>query len=80
MEYIDGAAPGLNDRDLADAAAAIRFLVTLRAPDLVPGPIGGGLIRHPFFHDRESAVVYPTVGWLELHINRASRTIRLAIL
>ena len=74
------AAPGLNERDLADAAAAIQFLVTLRGPDLVPGPIGGGLIRHPFFHDRESAVVYPTVGWLELHINRASVAVRFGIL
>ena len=80
MEYIDGTVPELNDRDLADAAAAIQFLVSIRAPDLVPGPIGGGLIRHPFFHDRESAVVYPTVGWLELHINRASVAIRFVIL
>ncbi|PIL28114.1 hypothetical protein GSI_09765 [Ganoderma sinense ZZ0214-1] len=78
MEFVDGAAPAYeSERDVADAAAAVRYLTGIRAPNSVPGPIGGGLIRHPFFQDRESAVAYPSVDWLQLHVNRAS-ILRLA--
>lgn len=64
MEFVDGAAPTYEERDVADAAVAVRFIAEIRAPNSVPGPIGGGRIRHPFFLDRESAVAYPVVGWL----------------
>ena len=74
MEYIDGAALELNDRDFADAAAAVQFLASIRGPDLVPGPIGGGIICHPFFFDHEAEVVYPTVGSLQRHVNGVSFT------
>ena len=75
MELIDGDAPSdKEEKDAVDAAAAVQFLAEIRAPSAVPGPIGGGPIRHPFFLDRESAVAYPSVGLLQRHVNKASVT------
>ena len=79
MEFVDGDAPTYDERDVVDAAAAVRFLTRIRAPNSVAGPIGGGLIRHPFFVDRESAVAYPDVDLLEMHVNGVSVAIRLAV-
>jgi hypothetical protein len=79
MECVDGDAPTFSDRDLADAAAAVQFLANIKAPNLVPGPINGGQVQHPFFRDGESPVPYPTVDWLQLHVNNASFAICFAI-
>ncbi|CAA7265745.1 unnamed protein product [Cyclocybe aegerita] len=73
MEFVDGITPEYNERDIAAIAAAVQFLVDIKGPDLVPGPIGGGPIRHPFFLDRESAVSYSSVDWLQQHINNILR-------
>jgi hypothetical protein len=79
MEFVDGDAPSYSDRDVADAAAAVQFLANIKAPNLVPGPINGGQVQHPFFRDGESPVPYPTVDWLQLHVNNASFAICFAI-
>lgn len=49
MEYIDGAAPKFNKKDVSDTAIAVQYLASIRAPDAVPGPTGGDLIYHPIF-------------------------------
>jgi len=76
MEFIDGET--CDDQDSNDVAIALQFLVNIEGPNSVPGPIGGGRIRHPFFIDRESEVPYDSVGLLQAHVNSVSVTIRLA--
>ncbi len=45
-EYIDGQICG--DSDIALVAAAVQSLITISSPSSTPGPVGGGLIEHPF--------------------------------
>jgi hypothetical protein len=67
MEYIDGVICSHADARLI--AAAVQFLVNVRAPTAQPGPIGGGPICHDFFIDRESSLTYSSVRMLENHVN-----------
>ncbi|KAH9019384.1 hypothetical protein EDB85DRAFT_2008705, partial [Lactarius pseudohatsudake] len=57
-EYIDG--PICGDSDIAlvvvAAAAAAQSLATIPSPSSTPGPVGGGLIEHPFFINRTSSI------------------------
>ena len=69
-EYIDGQV--CDDSDTALAAAAVQALITIPSPSLTPGPIGGGLIEHPFFVDRRSSVWYESVEELQDHVNGVS--------
>ncbi|KUI63012.1 hypothetical protein VP1G_10137 [Cytospora mali] len=39
-------------------------------PGAKPGPVGGGIIRHPFFKDSQARVPYRDVEMLEKHINK----------
>lgn len=39
-------------------------------PGQKPGPVSGGLIRHPLFKDDTSSCEYPTVYELEEHLNK----------
>ncbi|KAI9657280.1 MAG: hypothetical protein M1829_006925 [Trizodia sp. TS-e1964] len=49
---------------------AIDFLLTIPAPDARPGPVGGGIIRHPLFaKHRRAHRAYDTVEELEKDIN-----------
>ncbi|KAF9472750.1 hypothetical protein BDN70DRAFT_925524 [Pholiota conissans] len=59
MEHIDGVC---SDPDGALVAAAVEFLITIKNPTTIPGPIGGGLIIHLFFLDWEVAIVYDGFG------------------
>jgi serine/threonine protein kinase len=67
MEYIDGSL--CDDSDVLQVAAAVECLIRVIGPTTAPGPVGGGLIPHSFFVDRESSVTYDTVQALEKHIN-----------
>jgi hypothetical protein len=67
MEYIDGSL--CDDSDVLQVAAAVECLIGVIGPTTAPGPVGGGLIPHSFFVDRESSVTYDTVQALEKHIN-----------
>ena len=67
MEYIDGQICG--DSDFALVAAAVQSLIAIPSPTSSPGPVGGGLIEHPFFIDRKSSIWYESVKELEDHIN-----------
>jgi hypothetical protein len=70
MEYIDGKMCDNSDADLV--AAAVQSLIEIKNPSSEPGPIGGGLIQHPFFVDQIASRRYSTFKQLEDHINRAS--------
>ncbi|KAI3397508.1 hypothetical protein diail_10720 [Diaporthe ilicicola] len=55
-------------------AEGIRLLSVKAPPEAKPGPVGGGIIRHPFFKDFEAATPYRDVEMLEAHLNKVSRT------
>ena len=69
-EFIDG--PMCDKSDAALIASAVQALINIPSPSSTPGPVGGGLIEHPFFVDRESSVWYESVEELQDHVNRAS--------
>jgi hypothetical protein len=77
MEFIDG--QGCHRADAHLVADAVRSLFAIRAPahQTTPGPVGGGLICHDFFYDRESSVPYGSVDLLQRHINNVSAPLRL---
>jgi hypothetical protein len=51
-------------------------LIAIPCPDLKPGPVGGGLIEHPFFYNRTSSIEYKSVEDLEDHVNGVSVSLR----
>ena len=71
MEYIDAPDRDVNDSGLA--ANAVQTLIGPKAEDGVPGPVGGGLIKHPFFPDWSANYAYDTVETLSKHINFVSQ-------
>jgi hypothetical protein len=76
-EYIDGQICG--DSDIPLVAAAVQYLITIPSPSPTPGPVGGGLIEHPFFVYRTSSIWYNSVGELQAHINGVSVPLCLAL-
>ena len=77
MEYIDGQICG--DSDVALVAAAVQSLITIPSPTSAPGPVGGGVIEHPFFIERTSSIWYESFEELENHINGVSVPLCLAL-
>ena len=69
-EYIYG--QECDDSDDALIATAVMALISIPSPDSKPGPVGGGLIEHPFFYNRLSSIEYKTVEDLEDHVNGVS--------
>ncbi|KAG6354589.1 hypothetical protein INS49_004607 [Diaporthe citri] len=54
-------------------AQGMRLLLSLPVPcDAKPGPVGGGIIRHPMFKDCEAATEYDSVDMLERHLNKVA--------
>ena len=76
-EYIDGQM--CEESDIPLIAAAVQYLITIPSPSTTPGPIGGGLIEHPFFIYRTSSIWYNSVEELQAHINGVSVSLRLAL-
>ncbi|QRW00850.1 hypothetical protein RhiJN_28868 [Ceratobasidium sp. AG-Ba] len=66
MEYID--ASDCDNTDVQLVAQAVQVLIGLKA-QVPPGTIGGGPIRHNFYLNCHSRVIYETVEELEDHIN-----------
>ncbi|CAA7269456.1 unnamed protein product [Cyclocybe aegerita] len=66
-EYIDGQT--CDNSDIALVAAAVQVLINIPSPNLTPGPVGGGLIEHPFFVDGKSSIRYESVEELQNHVN-----------
>jgi len=69
-EYIDGQICG--DSDIPLVAAAVQSLITIQNSTSTPGPVGGGLIEHPFFVDRTSSIWCESVEELQDHMNSVS--------
>lgn len=69
-EYIDGRM--CDNSDIALVAAAVQALINIPSPSLTPGPVGGGLIEHPFFYDGQSSIQYESVKELQDHVNGVS--------
>jgi len=69
-EYINGQMCGKSDIPLV--AAAVQSLITIPSSSSIPGPIGGGLIEHPFLVERTSSTRYESVKELQDHINGVS--------
>ena len=66
--------------DLAAVAAAIKQLISIRAPaGTSPGHVGGGPIFHDFFHECKSTCEYPTVGDLQVQINTVCSQVTFSI-
>ncbi|KAG5650733.1 hypothetical protein H0H81_011233 [Sphagnurus paluster] len=66
-EFIDGPMCDLSDAALV--APAVQALIAIPPPSSTPGPVGGGLIEHPFFIERQSSIQYESVKDLEDHVN-----------
>ena len=75
-EYINGQMCG--DSDIPLVAAAVQSLITIPSPSSIPGPVGGGLIEHPFFIDRTSSIRYESVKELQDHMNGVSVALSLS--
>ena len=69
-EFIDGKM--CDNSDTALVAAAVQALIAIPSPSSRPGPVGGGLIEHPFFVERTSSIWYESVEELEDHVNGVS--------
>jgi hypothetical protein len=76
-KYIDGQTCG--DSDIPLVAAAVKHLITIPSPSPTPGPVGGGLIEHPFFVYRTSSIWYNSVEELQAHINGVSLPLCLTL-
>ncbi|KUI62423.1 hypothetical protein VP1G_09546 [Cytospora mali] len=51
-------------------AEGIRLLSVKAPPEAKPGPVGGGIIRHPLFSDFQATISYRDVEMLEKHLNK----------
>ncbi|KAI0755256.1 hypothetical protein C8Q80DRAFT_1266735 [Daedaleopsis nitida] len=58
-EYIDGRT--CKQSDVGLIAAAVQVLIDIPSPRSTPGPVGGGLIEHPFFVDEQASVEYKSI-------------------
>ena len=76
-EYIYG--QECDDSDDALISTAVMALIAIPSPDSKPGPVGGGLIEHPFFYNRLSSIEYKSVEDLEDHVNGVSLLFYLAL-
>ena len=69
-EYIEGRM--CEYADAPRVAAAVQALIAIPSPSATPGPVGGGLIEHPFFYYGESDIWYESVEELQDHVNGVS--------
>ncbi len=78
MEYIQGQTiyellkdfpEDLLEDKLNKIFPAIISLLSIRTPqDIAPGPVGGGIIKHPIFKDNTASIEYKSVNELQQHI------------
>ena len=61
-------------------AEGIRLLSAKAPPGSKPGPVGGGIIRHPFFNDFEAATPYRDIKMLEAHLNNVSMVPHVSVI
>ena len=79
MEYVQGKTiRQLLDKESVDTrlqecytqvAQAIKLFLSIPILTAIPGPVGGGIIRHPLFKDTIASVEYSSVAHLQAHLN-----------
>ena len=80
MEYVAGETlKELLDRKLSHdqldecynkIAQAIKLFLSFKVPDnTAPGPVGGGIIKHPLFKYTVASTKYASVDELQIHVN-----------
>ncbi|KAH9212293.1 hypothetical protein DL95DRAFT_246645, partial [Leptodontidium sp. 2 PMI_412] len=82
MEYIQGRTihellkdfpEGLLEDKFDRISKAIDLLLSVRIPpNVAPGPVGGGTIKHPIFKDSTASTEYKSVNELQQHISRVA--------
>lgn len=68
------------DEQFNQIEKALRLFLSFKVPDKVaPGPVGGGIIRHPIFKDYEASIEYSSVSELQDHVFKVTyiRTIAM---
>jgi len=79
MEYVNGKTlkefleEGISPNQLQECynqiAKAIKLFISIKALDSVaPGPVGGGIIKHPLFKDTVASIEYASIDDLQQHI------------
>lgn len=79
-EYIqsEGRASKHLDELYSQIEKAVKLFLSFQAPNTItPGPVGGGLIRHPIFKGTEAPVEYKSVHELQDHISKVRYYSRL---
>ena len=89
MEYVRGKTiRELLDKESVDTrlqecytqvAQAIKLFLSIPIPTAIPGPVGGGIIRHPLFKDTIASVEYSSVGHLQAHLTAVTLNIRVIV-
>jgi len=80
MEYVNGKTlkelleEGVSHDQLQEyynqIAKAIELFLSIKVPDgVTPGPVGGGIIKHPLFKDTIASIEYNSVDELQQHVN-----------
>jgi len=86
MEYVAGETlKELLDRKLSHdqlqeyynkIAQAIKLFLSFKVPDnIAPGPVGGGIIKHPLFKYTVASIEYASVDELQTHVNNVCQGI-----
>lgn len=89
MEYVQGKTiRELLDKESADTclqecynqvAKAIKLFLSIPISTAIPGPVGGGIIRHPLFKNTIASVEYSSVAHLQAHLNTVTLNIRVTV-
>ncbi|KAH6675107.1 hypothetical protein B0J14DRAFT_29184 [Halenospora varia] len=83
MEYVNGKTlkesleEGISHDKLQDyynqIAKAIELFISIKVPDgVTPGPVGGGIIKHPLFKDTIASIEYTSFDDLQQHVNNVA--------
>lgn len=80
MEYVQGQTlKDLLDQDISQdfyfnqISKAIKLFLSFEVPgNAAPGPIDGGIIRHPLFKDTVASIEYPSIDVLQGHVQAVS--------
>lgn len=74
-EFIDGRM--CDNSDVPLVGAALQALIAIPSPSSTPGPVGGGIMEHPFFYWRTASIQYESVKDLEDHVNGVSHVVNV---
>ena len=88
MEYVQGeTVKELLEKESVDTlqecydqiAKAIRLFLSIPIHTTIPGPVGGGMIRHPLFKDTIASINYSSIADLQAHLKAVTLNIRVIV-